>query len=149
MTLLYGWRANCDVKILLYESDPENPDARDIAKVTNYLVTYASKGIETVQAEKDQLRSMIMTTEEVSGCQRDIVSLARRILNRYLGEKMMSKQECMVQLAGLSLWTCSESFERISLSGYTRLDKNGTSGMNKFLKQYADRPVEVRQNLLI
>jgi hypothetical protein len=145
MALVYGWRANCDVKILLYESNPQHPDAKDIAKVTNYLVTYASKGVESVEAEKSQLRSIIMSTEETSGCEKDIVTLARRILNRYLGEKMMSKQECMVQLGGLHLWTCSETFQRISLSGYTRLDKNGTKGINTYLKQYAERTVDKRR----
>jgi hypothetical protein len=138
LVLAYGWRANCDVKVLLYKTDLKHPDAGDIAKVTNYLVTYASKEAEPVEAEKSQLRSMLLSTEETSGCQRDIVTLARSILNCYLGEKMMSKQECMVQLAGLDLWTCSESFQRISLSGYTRIGKNGTWGVNAYLKQYAE-----------
>ena len=57
----------------------------------------------------------------------------------------MSKQECMVQLAEMDLWTCSESFQRISLSGYTKLGKEGTSGMNKYLKEYAFRPWDQRR----
>lgn len=144
MALLHGWRANCDVKILLYESDPQNPDPKDIATVTNYIVSYASKGQETLEEEKSSMRALILAAEEVTGCQDELFSLARKLLNRYLGEKLISKQECMVQLAGLELWICSEHFQRISLSGYTRLDNTGTKGTNRFLKLYNERPLEVR-----
>ena len=82
MALLHGWRANCDVKILLYESDPENPDSKDIATVTNYLVSYASKGQETIAQEKESMRTLILAAQEVTGCQRELFSLARRLLNR-------------------------------------------------------------------
>jgi hypothetical protein len=123
------------------------PLAKEIAEVTNYVVAYASKGIETVEAEKQQMKALIMTAEEVSGCQRDIVALARRLLNKHVGEKMMSKQECMVQLAGMDLWLCSETFERISLSGCTKIDKNGTKGSNKYLTLYSNRNEEVRTNI--
>jgi hypothetical protein len=49
------------VKVLLYESDPKHPDARDFAKVTNYLVTYASKGAELVEAERTFLTKMTLS----------------------------------------------------------------------------------------
>lgn len=139
MALIHGWRANCDVKILLFESDPKNPDSEDITKVTNYIVSYASKGVETLQHERQQLRMLILATDEKTGCERDVVALARRILNRYVGERVVSKQECMVQLLGLDLWVCSESFHRISLSGYTKIDSKGTTGMNRTLRDYAYR----------
>jgi hypothetical protein len=122
-----------------------NPDARDIAKVTNYLVAYASKGTETLEQEKAQLRSMILASEEATGCNRDIIALVRKILNRYLGEKLVSKQECMVLLSGMDLWTCSESFQKISLSGYSKLDKNGTTGTNRYLRLYCDRSHDLRR----
>jgi hypothetical protein len=48
----------------------------------------------------------------------------------------------MVQLAGLDLWICSERFEKISLSGYRKLDKTGTKGANKYLRMYATRSIE-------
>lgn len=146
MALVFGWRANCDVRVLLYESDPQNPDANDIVKVTNYIVAYASKGAETVESEKQQLRSIVLAAQETTGCSRDVITLARHILNRYLGEKMISKQECMVLLAGLDLYHCSESFERISLSGYVKLTKKGTSGANKHLIAYANRDVEEQKS---
>ena len=50
--LLQGWRANCDIQVLLYESDPLNPDPEEIARVTDYIVAYACKGNETIVEEK-------------------------------------------------------------------------------------------------
>ena len=50
--LLQGWRANCDIQVLLYESDPEHPNLDEIARVTDYIVAYACKGNETIVEEK-------------------------------------------------------------------------------------------------
>lgn len=58
--LLRCWRGNCDVQILLYDSDPADPDPADIARVTDYIVSYACKGNITHQAEKDIIRDTIM-----------------------------------------------------------------------------------------
>ena len=38
--LVQSWRANCDVQILLYETDPLHPDPSEIAKATDYIVAY-------------------------------------------------------------------------------------------------------------
>jgi hypothetical protein len=42
--LLPVWRANCDVQMLLNDSNPSISDLSDIAKVTDYVVSYACKG---------------------------------------------------------------------------------------------------------
>jgi len=47
-----SWRANCDISILIYESDPKNPDPNEIAKVTDYVVNYACKGNLTLAVKK-------------------------------------------------------------------------------------------------
>jgi hypothetical protein len=54
------WRANCDFAILLYDCDPDNPDPTEIAKVTDYVVSYTCKGNESVREEKENYRSLIM-----------------------------------------------------------------------------------------
>ncbi len=46
------WRANCDVKLLIYESDPHCPNINEIDNVIRYLVAYASK------KEKHMLKSI-------------------------------------------------------------------------------------------
>lgn len=60
LDLLQGWRANCDVQPILYESHPDHPDPSDIAKVTDYVVAYACKGNTSLAEEKTQIKSTIM-----------------------------------------------------------------------------------------
>ena len=58
--VLRVWRANCDVAVLLYETDPMKPDPAEIAKVTDYVVAYASKGNSTLAVEKQLVSRFIM-----------------------------------------------------------------------------------------
>ena len=64
--LAQGWRANCDIQVLLYESDPNYPDSADIAQVTNYIVSYACKGNESLSEEKNQTTALIKLEKETS-----------------------------------------------------------------------------------
>ena len=57
---LQSWRANCDVSILVYESDPMNPNLAEIANVTNYVITYACKGNATYEIEKKQVQDFTL-----------------------------------------------------------------------------------------
>ena len=44
MITLQSWRANCDVKLLIYETDPSYPDMNEISSVIDYIVSYTCKG---------------------------------------------------------------------------------------------------------
>ena len=33
--LIQTWRANCDIQILIYESNPDAPDLKEISRVTD------------------------------------------------------------------------------------------------------------------
>jgi hypothetical protein len=44
MFLTQLWRGNVDVKPLLYQSDPSNPDPEDTITCSDYLVGYQMKG---------------------------------------------------------------------------------------------------------
>jgi hypothetical protein len=46
------WRVNVDVKPLLYQSDPSNPDPEDIVTCSDYLVGFQMKGAQTLAIEK-------------------------------------------------------------------------------------------------
>ena len=116
--LAHGWRANCDLQILIYDSDPTCPDPQDIARVSDYIVAYASKGNETQLKERQHLKSLILSAQETTGCQRDVQRVARQILNTFSGDKLFSKQECIVQILGLKLWDCSEIISKVSVSRY-------------------------------
>ena len=111
-----SWRANCDMQLLVYVNDPDYPDPQDISRVTDYIVAYACKGIETYKQERKTIEAMIMSQIEKSFDEQDVVRVARKVLNKSIGEKLISKQECMVQLAGLKLYDCSENMKSISLA---------------------------------
>jgi hypothetical protein len=52
MFLAQGWRANCDLQILLCDSDPDNPLPEDVGRVTDYIVACQCKGNETCYQER-------------------------------------------------------------------------------------------------
>jgi hypothetical protein len=58
--LLSVWRANCDLQLLLYQSDPRNPDLVEISAVTEYVVSYACKAHSKTTQEVDVLNSLIL-----------------------------------------------------------------------------------------
>jgi hypothetical protein len=138
--LLRGWRANCDVQLILYDSDPTNPDCEELAKVTDYVVAYACKGNDSLQGEKEKFKNYILSLNDEDANQGDVNEarrLARMILNKSMAEKVISKQECMVQVAGLDLFHCSETIDNQSISGSYRLGKGSSS--KTFLHRYAKR----------
>jgi len=58
--LLQSWRANCDIQILVYDCDPKNPDVSEIARVTDYVVSYSCKGNATLKEEKEMMTKLIL-----------------------------------------------------------------------------------------
>lgn len=58
--VLRGWRANCDIKILLYSTRVDDPDLEEIAQVSDYIVAYACKGSETLKVEREILKEFIL-----------------------------------------------------------------------------------------
>ena len=112
------------MQILIYNSDPEYPDASDIAKATDYIVAYACKGVETIQEEKNQMISLVLQSQESFASSDDVKQIARKLLNKTIANKMISKQEAMVLVGQLSLVDCSESISTVSISGHYKLDYN-------------------------
>jgi hypothetical protein len=137
LDMLRSWRGNCDFQIMIYDCDPNTPDPSEIARVTDYVVAYACKGNQRLLDEKKQLKSLILSMSDDTGTKHDVVKLARHLLNRAASNRTVSKQECMVLLAGLDLVMCSESIETVSISGQYRLQKGKNSTI---LKQYELRP---------
>jgi hypothetical protein len=60
LSCLQSWRGNCDIQILIYETDPKNPDPAEITKVSDYIVGYACKGNATLAIEKIHVKSFTM-----------------------------------------------------------------------------------------
>ena len=59
-TMLQTWRANCDIQILIYRSDPYRPDTTEIENVCNYVVAYAGKKHHTSKQEKTAIQNIIL-----------------------------------------------------------------------------------------
>jgi hypothetical protein len=60
MDQLQSWRGNCDAALLLYDTDPDNPDPTEISRVTDYVVSYQCKANESIKQERKQMQSLIM-----------------------------------------------------------------------------------------
>src|SRR5687767_2713249 len=136
--LVQGWRANCDIQVLLYECNPLQPNPEEIARVTDYIVAYACKGNETILEEKKQMKALILVSQDVSGTTNEVKRIARKLLNKTTKDKVISKQECMCHLGKLNLFLCSEAIETVSISGEYRLCTSGESKYS-FLSRYAKR----------
>ena len=146
LLLAQSWRANCDVQILLYDSDPMHPNPEDVARATDYIVAYACKGVETLQEERRQMIDLVLRGHETFSDKTDVQKLARQLLNRAVGEKMISKQEAMVHIGQLDLVDCSESIDTVSISGYYKLTKGKAA--TTFLKKYATRSAQYKDATL-
>ena len=136
--LMQGWRANVDLQYLIYKSDPDEIDASDISRVTNYVASYCCKGNETSIQEKNHMKALINCAEEKTGDVDDIRRMARKMLNECSKKRVISRQEALCQLLKLDLTYCSEKIYSVSLSGNHRLDTED-SAKKTFLVEYATR----------
>ena len=141
--LLQSWRANCDVQFLIYNSDPRNPDVLDIARVTDYIVSYSCKGNATMKEEKEQNKNLIMNAEEITGDKHDLMRVCKQIMNKATTKRLISKQEAVVLLGQLDLTKCTETIENVSISNSKQLRKaDSSSGTTTFVDKYIKRPQE-------
>ena len=58
--MLQCWRANCNIQVLIYDSNPDQPDPEEIARVTDYIMSYQCKGNLSTREGKDVLSDAIM-----------------------------------------------------------------------------------------
>jgi hypothetical protein len=100
---------------MLYQSDPDNPDLSELAAVTDYVVSYACKGNESVTEEKQKMKSYILSLDH-ENIDLSTVTLARKIMNNASRDKLISMQEATVLLANMDLCFCSENIQYINLS---------------------------------
>jgi len=57
---LQSWRANCDIQVLIYDTDPAQPDPTEISRVTDYVVAYACKGNATLAVERKHVKDFTL-----------------------------------------------------------------------------------------
>lgn len=58
--LIQSWRGNCDVQILIYDCDPRHPNLNEVARVSDYVVSYACKGNTSNKEEREQNRTLVL-----------------------------------------------------------------------------------------
>jgi len=59
-TLLQSWRANADIQLLIYRSNPAIPDIGEIEAVSRYCVAYAGKRYKSTKQEIDMIQDVIL-----------------------------------------------------------------------------------------
>jgi hypothetical protein len=128
---------------LIYSSDPDEVDASDISRVTNYVASYCCKGNETGIEEKKNFSDLIHATQEITGDLTDVQRMARKILNECSRKRVISRQEASCQLLRLDLVHCSEKIYCVSLAGNSRLQTEKCA-TTTFLAEYAKRAHDLK-----
>ena len=101
--MLKSWRANCDIQLLIYNSDPANPNLWEISRVVDYVVGYTCKGDTTLKEERETNKHLAQHAQEVTGNNFDLRSLSTKIMNKAASNCLISKQEASVLLGDLPL----------------------------------------------
>jgi hypothetical protein len=141
LDMLVSWRGNCDVQLLIYESDPEHPDVKEISRVTDYVVSYSCKGNTTRKEEKEMTKSILLGADDSESGAFDLKRVCKQVMNKAATRRLISKQEASVMLADLPLSHCSECIETVSISNNRKItvEKDSSKGTKKLIKAYADR----------
>ena len=58
-TVLQAWRANADVQLLIYRSNPDMPDVGEIEAVSKYCTKYAGKVHQSIKEERQVVQDVI------------------------------------------------------------------------------------------
>lgn len=138
--MLQSWRANCDIQVLVYESDPANPDIKEISRVTDYIVAYQTKGNSTWLEERETTKHIVMEAKDMMGDTSDLKRVCKQVMNKAATRRLISKQEASVLIGNLPFTLSSEHMETISISRSTRItiDTKNTNS-SKFIDIYAKR----------
>ena len=144
--LLQSWRANCDVQILVYDSSPSKPNLAEIAKITDYVVSYQCKGNHSWKEEQEQMKKLVLAAEDILGDKHDLRRVAKQVMNKVSSKRIISKQEAMVLLGDLDLTYCTETIESVSINNSTRLKEGPENKTDtRFTTQYSNRPHECEE----
>jgi len=154
--MLQSWRANCDVQLIIYDSDPNTLDISDVARITSYVVAYTCKGSLSARQEHDSIAALIKDSESLYE-EHDLFDKARitrQILNSFFGKRIISKAECCFNVLSLPLVLCTENFDRISTTSYQKLHSSSYTAKRagecpksvsdkNWIKRYSERKEEL------
>ena len=128
---LQGWRANCDIQIII-----------DHHACVEYLAKYAAKGEPRSQQLKDTFNSVIKSADHDTNVKKTI----KQLMMKSLGERDFSAQETAHHLLSLKLHSTTFNVKSFSLNGSRRLQpsndtSNGSCTSDSFLDVYAKRSI--------
>ena len=142
MIQLQSWRANCDIKVLLYQTDPNYPNLYEISNVSDYIVAYTCKGHQTIHEEKEIIAKSI--NEVICVCiegKKELEYACKFALNTLSSTRVIGQAETQHSCLNLPLTLCSENMVEIRISGWCRLrmNKKDNFSSNDFFTKYAYR----------
>lgn len=83
----------------------------------------------------------IHSCDDTTGDKDDIKRACKKVMNKTVSKRIISKQEACVLLADLDLVCCTESIQNISISNTKCVTTDGTAkGTKTLIKKYSDRP---------
>ena len=106
---LQGWRANCDIQVIIHHH-----------ACVEYLAKYAAKG----EPNSLQLKDTFNTVIKSSGSENDTKKVIKKLMIKSLGERDFSAQETMHHLLSLKLHSTTFHVKSLSLNGSRRLRKS-------------------------
>ena len=126
---LQGWRANCDIQIII-----------DYHACIEYMAKYASKGEPKSPILKHTLKSVLTNNTGVTESSR----LIKKLMMKALGERDFSAQETMHHLLSLKLYSSTFKVFNVSLNGSRKVkhvnnEEDGVATENSILDIYATR----------
>jgi len=139
--MLRGHRANCDFTPIFYK-EPMLPAIQEYRKTVGYAVNYASKCTDTLKSTTDKMKTMVKNEEDNNTGKDDVKRVAIKCMNQMGKNKLMSKQEAVVQLGNLPLFECSEKIEIISVNEGKIIDAEGNISKSNQMQQYSNRREE-------
>jgi hypothetical protein len=71
------WRGNKDIKVLIHNSDPHQLFPIEISGVCDNIVSHISKCSETLTVERENMKDLILRTEDISGDKHGLFRIAR------------------------------------------------------------------------
>lgn len=146
--LLQSWRANCDIQLLIYDSNPDKPNLEEIRRVTDYVVSYTTKVNQSIPEERKVIKEIINNCEnQTENDLNDLRLICRQVLNSFHNKRIISRSEAMVEIAQLPLIICSETIEPLNISSITKITKE-PEATNNIIKAYKNRKSDFELSLI-
>lgn len=109
MAQLQGWRANCDIQVII-----------DHHKCVEYLSKYAAKGEPRSPILTNTFNSVITNIDSKLHPQKAV----KKVITKTVGQRDFSAQETMHLLSSLKLYSTTFTVLPVSLNGSRRIKSN-------------------------